>query len=302
MKLFAAPLQGYTDVAYRHFHARIYGGADAYFSPFVRIERGEPRQRDIRDITSPLNDSTEMIPQVIFRDTDEFITLVDAVIQAGYRAVDLNMGCPFAPQLHRGRGAAVIANHTLLAALADIMRRYQDIRFSAKMRLGVTAPDEWRSAADLINAMPLTHVTLHPRTAQQQYSGTLHYDQIQLFSDIISHPMVLNGDIHTPQQIAVADGLYGIMAGRGLLARPSLFMEYRTGVEISRPDRISLLLRLHDAIYTHYAGTLCGDSQLLSKIKPFWDYLEPEIGHKTFKAISKSKSAAAYRAVINTIQ
>ena len=302
MKLFAAPMQGYTDVAYRHFHARIYGGADAYFSPFVRIERGEPRQRDMRDITSPLNDDTRMIPQIIFRDTDEFTALVDAVIQAGHRAIDLNMGCPFAPQVHRGRGAAVIADHCLLAALADIMRRYPDIRFSAKMRLGVKSPDEWRSAAGLINALPLTHVTLHPRTALQQYSGALHTDQIRLFCDIISHPVVLNGDIQTPQQIAAADGCYGIMAGRGLLARPSLFSEYRTGLEMSRPDRISLLLRLHDAIYTHYADTLCGDSQLLSKIKPFWDYLEPEIGHKAFKAISKSKSVAAYRAAVNAIQ
>ena len=36
-----APLQGYTDAAYRQAHACIFGGIDTYYSPFVRVEHGE---------------------------------------------------------------------------------------------------------------------------------------------------------------------------------------------------------------------------------------------------------------------
>lgn len=54
-KIFAAPLQGYTDVPWRHFHAELYGGIDAYFTPFIRVERGEIRQRDLKALSSPLN-------------------------------------------------------------------------------------------------------------------------------------------------------------------------------------------------------------------------------------------------------
>ena len=36
-----APLQGYTDAVYRLAHARIFGGIDTYYSPFVRVEHGE---------------------------------------------------------------------------------------------------------------------------------------------------------------------------------------------------------------------------------------------------------------------
>ena len=46
-----APLQGYTDAAYRQAHACIFGGIDTYYSPFVRVEHGEIRRKDIRDIT-----------------------------------------------------------------------------------------------------------------------------------------------------------------------------------------------------------------------------------------------------------
>jgi tRNA-dihydrouridine synthase len=34
-----APLQGYTDAVYRRAHARIFGGIETYYSPFVRMEK-----------------------------------------------------------------------------------------------------------------------------------------------------------------------------------------------------------------------------------------------------------------------
>lgn len=34
-----APLQGYTDLVYREAHARVFGGVDTYYTPFVRLER-----------------------------------------------------------------------------------------------------------------------------------------------------------------------------------------------------------------------------------------------------------------------
>ena len=35
-----APLQGYTDSAYRRAHHECVGGVDEYYTPFVRIEGG----------------------------------------------------------------------------------------------------------------------------------------------------------------------------------------------------------------------------------------------------------------------
>ena len=36
-----APLQGYTEAIYRQAHARIFGGVESYYTPFVRVEHGE---------------------------------------------------------------------------------------------------------------------------------------------------------------------------------------------------------------------------------------------------------------------
>ncbi len=40
-----APLQGYTEAAYRNAHAAVFGGVDVYHTPFVRIDRGEFRHK-----------------------------------------------------------------------------------------------------------------------------------------------------------------------------------------------------------------------------------------------------------------
>ena len=156
--LMAAPIQGHTDAAYRAFHAQVYGDADAYFTPFIRAEKGAPRNRDLNDAFGPLNDGHRTVPQVIFR---------DAQIQDGpYDLIDLNMGCPFPLQTARGRGAAAICSRELVSAIAETISEYTDIKFSLKMRLGMVSPDEWKTAFDLINKMPLEHLTVHPRFAK----------------------------------------------------------------------------------------------------------------------------------------
>lgn len=301
MKLFVAPLQGYTDAPYRHFHAEIFGGADAYFSPFVRVENNAPRARDMRNVCSQLNDNHTIVPQIIFGDAQEFNLLTESVIKAGHRHIDLNMGCPFPPQVRHGRGAGVIANRCLLEKLAPLMTRYPEVTFSAKMRLGIKEPTEWRAIIDCINALPLRHITVHPRTAAQQYSGRPNTDELSVFAEQSAHPIVVNGDIMTPDDISRTDA-FGVMAGRGLLARPSLFAEYRSGNKMPREERIARLIRMHDALSDYYRNRLCGDSQMLSKIKPFWDYLEPEIGHKIHKAIRKAGTVQSYLAAVRSIR
>ena len=50
LKILFAPLQGYTTGIYRKAHAEIFGGVDAYYAPFLRIENGRPREKDLRDL------------------------------------------------------------------------------------------------------------------------------------------------------------------------------------------------------------------------------------------------------------
>lgn len=307
-KLMAAPLQGFTEAPFRHFHALGYGNDKEdtiYFSPFIRMEKGEVRNRDIRDITSSLNGNHTLVPQVIADGAVEFAALVDAVAASGYGCVDLNAGCPFVPQVRKGRGAGLLRLSDRMAAIAGVMREHPHITFSLKMRLGVELPDEWEPLSDIINSMDLSHITLHPRTAAQQYRGELHMEQFARFCQAIRHPVVFNGEIAAPDDISrLRDsypGLYGVMAGRGLLRRPSLFAEYRSGREWDDLLMRSRIKELHGGIFRYYSSCLCGDTQLLVKIKPLWEYFGACFPRKQIKAILKSHSVAAYQACVEKL-
>lgn len=305
MKIFAAPLQGYTESAWRTAHTEIFGPdgrPDAYFAPFLRVEKSDVRQRDIRDLTAG-PDTT--VPQIIFRDTDEFDLLTDTLAQAGYRHIDLNLGCPFPPQCHKGRGAAMVGRPYVLEAVAGRMAAMPGISFSVKMRLGLDSPDEWCGSIAVIDSMPLTHITVHPRIARQQYKGDLHLDQFARLLESVSTPVVFNGDIATPADIAAVaarfPSLHGVMTGRGLLASPWLIAEYRSGTAWTPRQRLDALLTMHGRIYTTYSHILCGDTQLLAKLLPFWEYPAAHLPRKVFKAIHKSRTVPDYLRAVSQL-
>ena len=50
-KIMIAPVQGHTDAAWRHFHHEVYGGENLYFTPFIRCERGDFRQHDLKAVS-----------------------------------------------------------------------------------------------------------------------------------------------------------------------------------------------------------------------------------------------------------
>lgn len=301
IKIYAAPLQGYTTAPWRHFHAELAGAVDAYFMPFVRLEKGDVRSRDLRELTSPLNDNHAIVPQIIFRDADEFRKLVDTVAGIGFRHIDLNIGCPFPPQVKHGRGAGLLLRPDVLANIAEVIAcDYTHIQFSAKMRLGVDSADDWRAVLSVLNQIPLSHLTVHPRVARQQYGGT---PDMVSFGEILSasvHPVVYNGDLHTPADIAAlvraCPAVCGVMLGRGLLERPSLAAEFRSGSDMEPGQRLSLSLSLHDRLVDYYSDTLCGDAQILSHIKAFWEFPPAGLGHKAVKVLRKATALKSYRA------
>lgn len=302
---YIAPLQGHTDAAWRHFHHKIYGGDHKYFTPFMRCEHGEPRPKDIRDFTNPLNDGINLEPQVIFGTMEELDILLRALSDNGASVVNLNLGCPFPLQTAKGRGAAFIRNISEAEKLPALLSSYPGIRFSVKMRIGMESPEEWKVLLPVLNSLELDNIYVHPRVARQQYKGELFTDQFASILEESRNPVVFNGDIRTPEDIGriveTFPTVKGIMTARGIVGRPSLAAEYEEG-EWPKEKRMEKLMKFHSELFSHYQQHLCGDAQVLSKIKPFWEYMEDEIGRKAWKAIRKATTIAKYNAAISQVK
>lgn len=311
MNYYFAPVQGHTDASYRHFHALHYGhhaGGDSeiiYTTPFIRLEKGEIRKKDLKDATSELNEGVHTIPQIIFKNREELLTLVNLLKNQGAGRIDINMGCPFPLQTSRGRGAATIANPECREAVKEVVETNPEIIFSLKMRLGF-AEEEYLPLIETLNQIKLDHLAVHPRTAKDQYTGDLHDDAFRNIYELSSNPLVYNGEIHNPADAAAIMERYpdlaGIMIGRGALGRPSLFAEIISGEEWDENRRRKEMLAFHRELFRHYSDTLIGgDHQVLSKIHPFWEYSETEIGRKAWKAIKKASNISKYQTALALI-
>lgn len=290
-----APLQGYTDAVYRRAHHECVGGVDEYYTPFVRVEKGEIRKKDLRDTDPELNVGVPTVPQVIAGDGDEFARLCDALQGQGWRRIDLNMGCPFPMQTHAGRGSGLLQHPDKVEEILQEMQRRPEVTFSVKMRLGQEREDEGLSTMPIINEMPLVHVTLHPRFGRQQYKGVADREAFARFMEECRHPMVYNGDIGEIENEKLKmenwDGakFKGVMIGRGLLARPWMLSNKEPG---------KVLRDMHDIVYRHAVETLCGDSQILSRLHAFWEYVD--IPHKQKKVLMKATTLPRYREAVTT--
>lgn len=292
-EFYCAPLQGFTDRYWRQAHASLCRreGLEPprYCAPFARVEKGETRPRDLRDIAGD-----DVIPQAIFKSLAELRTVASAVTETGHTRLDLNLGCPFPPQVRAGRGSALAGNPEVLSEVSAWMKSRPDITFSLKMRPGVKEPDEWKRTIDIINSMPLCYVAIHPRTAVMGYKGETDMETFSEMLDALAHPAIYNGNISTPEEAAGICSRYpsikGIMAGRGILARPTLYAEF-SGKTYSESERAGAWLEIMREVSRAIAEASAGEAQALMRLKPRLDYTdEAVVGRKLIKSLKKSST------------
>lgn len=304
-KIFFAPLQGYTDSLYRRVHHDVVGGVAAYFSPFVRVEKGGIRNKDNRDLAPENNEGVCLIPQIIVSDADEMCFLCDFVQEKGYSHINVNMGCPAPMQTRMHRGSGLLIDPERLAEIAKVVEERKEVNFSVKMRLGMDSADDWRNVLPVMNDLNLEFVVLHPRIAAQQYKGEVNMEAFDVFNKECRCPLVFNGDVNNLQRIKDLECQYphlvGVMLGRGLLGQPSLSAEYLQGEEWTNEQRFNAVRRMHDRIFEESREKFKGDSQLLLHMHTFWEYQQPYIEKKVFKKIMKSGSLRNYLSAVENL-
>ena len=291
IKVLAAPLQGVTDNVWRMAQHSVFGGVDAYYAPFMRVEHGEIRRKDLRDVDPGRNAGITLIPQILACQPDHALMMVEALKQMGYSRIDINLGCPFPPiALHR-KGSGMLAHPELAEALFKALATVDGVAYSVKMRLGWDSNDQWRDILPMMEIIKPVHIAVHPRTGKQQYKGELDMEQFEALMAASMWPVVYNGSLRTPEDIEnIVDrypGLAAVMVGSGLAANPGMFAPDAT------PDDYR---RFHDLLVDGYTEQLNGgEAQLVRHLQDIWQTFLPGTNHKLFKAIRKSRNLDQYQ-------
>lgn len=228
--LILAPMQGLTELLFRRAFARCYPDAfDCAVSPFLPLTVGNPRDtaKLLADVWPEANvGAMPLVPQILGRNIEEFVTLANRLNDLGYSEVNWNIGCPMRRIAAKRRGSGILPYPDEVRRVLDgVVPRIRPA-LSVKMRLGYYDDSEIDALIPVLNGYPLASVAIHPRIGKQMYNGQVRIDR---FADVLTqirHRVVYNGDI-----VSVADysrirtrfpEVRDVMIGRGALYNPQL--------------------------------------------------------------------------------
>lgn len=297
MKLYFAPLEGFTDAVFRRVHHASFPGVHKYFMPFLSPARSlHFTAREMFDISPAQNAGVPVVPQILAKDPALFLGTARLFQNAGYTEVNLNIGCPSGTVTAKGKGAGMLRDADALARFLDRVLPLSPLQVSVKTRVGMESLAEWPGILKVLRQYPFCEVILHPRTGREQYRGSAHRELMEGLAQGAPWPVVYNGDLFTAQDgLSLAKrfpGLDGLMLGRGLTANPALAREMQGGPRLTKED----LILFHDRLYREYEK-YWPQSAVIGRMHAITGYLGCclQDAEKPLRALHKTTTPDAYQ-------
>ena len=296
MKILAAPLQGYTDRFFRNAHFAEIGGTEEYYSPFLRMESGSIREKELSDVEKEKNLSPGTVPQILVKSGAELAFFAEELGNKGkWKRIDLNFGCPYVPVVKRGYGAGILEDRKAVEEVLKETEKFPAIAFSVKCRL----PEADENILHILQDYKLKHIILHPRKASQEYKGTPDREAFYRFLAYGGeNPLGYNGDINTLADVPENTDI--LMLGRGLLRDPLLARKI-AGEVFSPEEENSLYEKFHSSYAAFLLEGTKKAEEKLPKLKTFWEYFLPQKDKKIRKKLSKCRTFGEYKELVEEL-
>ena len=118
-QIYIAPVRGITDIIYRNSFYEIGGDADCVITPFITTVKGNQIKPSQVDELKPENNKLPIIPQIIGKNADHFITLSKTLFDLGNEHVNWNLGCPHPTMTRKKCGSGLLPHSDLIDAFLD---------------------------------------------------------------------------------------------------------------------------------------------------------------------------------------
>ena len=230
-RLVLAPMAGVSVQAFRRQGRRF--GAGLVCSEMVSCAGIEHRNEKTLGYLRVAADEHPLAIQIFGSEPRAMAEAARMVEDAGADLVDINFGCPVRKVTKTGAGATLLDEPDRACAIVEAVAGAVSVPVSVKMRRGLR--DGARTCLEvgpkLVEAGAAT-LTLHPRSAQQMYTGVADHALTAELVSLVDVPVIASGDIVSrakAQAVLATTGAEAVMVGRGAQGNPWLLREIMEG-------------------------------------------------------------------------
>src|SRR5436190_15160028 len=193
-RLVLAPRAGVSVQAFRRQGRRY--GAGLVCSEMVSCAGIEHRNERTLGYLRVASDEHPLAIQIFGSDPRVMAEAARMVEAAGADIVDINFGCPVRKVTKTGAGATLLDEPERACRIVAAVAGGVDVPVSVKMRRGLRdgSRDCLEVGPRLVEA-GASSLTLHPRSAQQMYTGEAEHALTAELVERVSVPVVASGDI-----------------------------------------------------------------------------------------------------------
>src|SRR5262245_19419888 len=230
-RLVLAPMAGVSVQAFRRQGRRF--GAGLVCSEMVSCAGIEHRNERTLGYLRVAADEHPLAIQLFGSEPETMAEAARMVEAAGADLVDLNFGCPVRKVTKTGAGATLLDDPDRAARIVGAIVAAVDIPVTVKLRRGLRdgSRDCLVVGPRLVQAGAAS-LTLHPRSAQQMYTGSADHALTAELVSLVDVPVVASGDVTSrarAQSVLATTGAEAVMVGRGAQGNPWALREIVDG-------------------------------------------------------------------------
>ncbi len=267
-----APMDGISDLPYRSL-CRRFGSALSY-TPFVNaLDILSSSDHGLRPLDF-LPEERPVVFQIFDSSPERLLEAALRLMALGPDVLDVNMGCSVRSVASRGAGAALLREPSKVRRIIAELTRALPIPVTAKIRLGWDSHNlTYLQVARAVEDGGGSLIAVHARTREQGYGGLADWDAIAQLKASVTIPVIGNGDVTRPGEIArmrAHTGCEAVMIGRSAIGNPWIFQgRERSAIP---PDEVYQVINEHLRSMLSYYGAEVG---LLRFRKHLTRYLRP---------------------------